>query len=96
MVSNECNRVDYYYNSKIVPVNSYSTTTLLETILSKIKNKVKQNFKSGNKASTKKETDQYFGSELLKPKYNTIGELFSDCEVLMHDFNNSLEHRFIF
>ena len=39
LVSNECNRVDYYYNSKIVPVNSYSTTTLLETILSKIKNK---------------------------------------------------------
>lgn len=96
LVSNECNRVDYYYNSKIVPINSYSTITLLGTIFSKIENKVKQTFKSGNKVNTKKETDQYFGSELLKPKYYTVGDLFSDCEVLMHDFNTSVEHRFIF
>lgn len=96
IVSNECNRVNYYYNDKIIPIYTYSTITLLEIIFSRIKNQVKQSFKRGTTVNTKTETGLYFGSELLKPTYNNIGNLFSDCEVLMREYNNSMEQRFIY
>ena len=96
VLKNEWNRVDYYYNKTLVPLSDYTSLALLKIITIRIIKKLKKIMTSNQYKNNSTDSSRNESFNFLKPKYNSIEDLFSDCDNLLRDYNNSIEPKFIY